>query len=478
MTEPLINQTATSQTHLSASLQPKIQQYAQLKQALVDFVLEAEDDIATGLETYSAKQLSRWSKPTLSGLNRTDLAIDMFVTEGQVDNRSVLDHFIQTSSGATSSPGLTTDEKSWIRQWEKSFNGLFAVASVEADRYILKNWLTAKRYSVWPNATQTAEMIARLAPGEIILTRLSPLEAAEWTFSGPSTLLGKLGKPKLAVAIGNFRQWFPDHLYGDAPELLEAAWESVAQQYEDFVAFFGSSQVTMPGHQLNKKLEAYQSETTEKQLSEVGLSSDQSIQDMAKEAGLSDAEIEEAMTAVGEDSVAAKKLLESKQSLKMVMPKVTLPDELRRAEAVTVFVYPRWGQTFLTDYKALIQQLESTEADPEILDRLIVKHLEHEKAIAPVWAHLAETYPQPLELALRRVLANPAFSLEQDLDSTLAHYRKSLTPTLPESASVPVHLDTLFKAALKAVGKQAGKSSEQKMSKKKKSKKKKSGFGR
>lgn len=471
MTEPQTDQTATSKPQPADSLQPKLQRYAQIKQALLDFVLEAEDDIATALETYSAAQLSRWSKPTLSGLNRTDLAIDMFLTEGQVDNRSILSHFIQTADNST--PVLPTDEKDWVQQWSRSFNGLFAVESVEANGYRLKNWLTAKHYSVWPNETQAAEIIDRLSPGEIILARLSPLAEDEWTFSGPSTLLGKLGKPKLAVAIGNFRKWFPDHLYGDAPELLEAAWESVAQQYKDFVSFFGAAQVTLPGHQLNKKLEAYQSEATEKQLSQAGLSSDQSIQDMAKEAGLSEAEIDEAMSAVGEDSVATKKLLESKQSLKMVMPKVSLPDELRRAEAVTVFVYPRWGQTFLTDYDALAQLLESPPEEPDALDRLVMKHLEHEKAIAPVWTHLANTYPNPLEHSLRRVLKNPDFTLKQDLPSVLTRYDKSLTPTLPESASVPVHLDTLFKAALKAVGKQAGKSSD-----KKKSKKKKSGFGR
>ncbi|MEL6602484.1 MAG: hypothetical protein AAFP20_04565 [Cyanobacteria bacterium J06614_10] len=109
MTEPQTDQTATSKPQPADSLQPKLQRYAQIKQALLDFVLEAEDDIATALETYSAAQLSRWSKPTLSGLNRTDLAIDMFLTEGQVDNRSILSHFIQTADSST--PVLPTDGK-------------------------------------------------------------------------------------------------------------------------------------------------------------------------------------------------------------------------------------------------------------------------------------------------------------------------------------------------------------------------------
>ncbi len=184
-----------------------------------------------------------------------------------------------------------------------------------------------------------------------------------WTFSGPLTLLGKLGEPKLAVAIGNFKQWFPQHLYGDAPELKEAAWDSVKQQHEDFVAFFGAEKLTMPGRELNQKLKVYQAQATESQFAQAGLDSSKSLQALAEDSGLSAEEIEEAMAALGEESKVAKRLLESGRSLKMVMPKVDLPDELRHAESVTVFAHPRWGQTFLTDYSRLEELLaQSGEA--------------------------------------------------------------------------------------------------------------------
>ena len=48
---------------------------------------------------------------------------------------------------------------------------------------------------------------------------------------------------------------------------------------------------------------------------------------------------------------------------------------------------------------------------------------------------------------------------------------KALTPTLPDTASVPVHLHDLFQDALKAVGKS------EKKKKGKKNAKKKAGFG-
>lgn len=441
----------------------QIDQYYELKQTLTHFVFDAEDEIATALESFSAQQLSRWSQPVLSGLDRNALAVDMFLTEGKVGDRTVIDLFIQDN------PDLAA--KNDLRQWQGTFNGLFVVRDASEEGYILMNWLTEKIYAVCTDSSRPEEVMSRFSPGEIVLARLLPITAKHWIFSGPLTLLGKLGKPKLAVAIGNFKKWFPHHLYGDASELKEAAWESVQQQYDDFLAFFGMPPITLSGYELNKKVQAYQAVTTERQLSEAGIDSNKSLQDMAKEAGVSEEEISEALSDVGEENAVAKKLLESKQSLKMVMPKVSLPDDLRRAEKVTVFSHPRWGQTFLKDYSRLIELLENENDETEALDRLVLKYLENEQANAYVWRHIARSHGEAVEPALRRVLDNSEFDIQSNLDSAIAKYEKPLTPELPDSASVPLHLHNLFQEAMQMVGK-----GDKPKSSKKKAKKK-SGFG-
>ena len=450
----------------------RIQHHLILKQNVIDFVLDADNEIATALEAFSAQQLSLWAKPVLSGLNRTDLAIDMFLSEGRADDRAVIDWFLQAN------PAVSAQTKAELKQWPNGFNGLFVVRSVSADGYSLTNWLTDKHYSVCKDSSRPVETMARIGPDEIVLARVLPLTEDTWIFSGPLTLLGKLGNPKLAVAIGNFKKWFPQQLYGDAPELKEAAWESVKQQYDDFLAFFGPPPVTMSGYELNKQLQTYQAKATERQLAESGLDANKSLQELAKDAGVSEEDMTEAIDAIGEESLTAKKLLSSKQALKMVMPELTLPEDLRRAEAVTVFSHPRWGQTFLKDYSRLVELLDqdTSEAnnDPvEALDRLLLKYLEDEQVNANVWDYLAEAYGDRLEAPLKRVLANPDFDIEQDLDKVLAKRGKSLTPQLPDSASVPVHLHNLFQTALKEVGKSA----KQKGEGKKKASKQKSGFG-
>ena len=344
-------QAEATQTALTSDLEELIQQQMALKSALSDFALDAEGDVATALESFSADCSSRWAKPSLSGLSRSELAVDMFVTQGEVSGTPVADLFAEEQAASAK-------EKGWLSEWRRSFNGLFEIRrtqleDAQPDRYELLNWLTEKVYSVSANSNLIVEVASRLEVGEVVLARLLPVAEGEWTFSGPITVMGKLGKPKLAVAINNFRQWFPQQLYGDAPELQEAAWASVRQQYDDFVAFFGGDKVTLSGYELNKKMQTYQAAATEKSLAKAGIDSDRSLKDLVKESGASEAEIDEAMAAVGEESKAAKALLESNQSLKMVMPKIKLPDEVRRAEAVTALVDPRWGEVFLTDYSRL-----------------------------------------------------------------------------------------------------------------------------
>lgn len=435
-----------------------------LKQDLYNFVLDAEGALATALETYSADCLKHWSATNLQGISRSELAIDMFLTEGQVADRSVLEIFLQER------PTLSEADQALVKGWKNAFNGLFKVLQVEegaGKRYELMNWLTEKHYWVSPSAAQAAEDLGRLSPGEIVVTRLLPIAADNWTFSGPLMLLGKLGKPKLAVAIGNFKNWFPGHLYGDAPDLLEEAWASVDHFYSDFVEFFGSDRLTLSGYELNKKLQAYQEVTTERRLAEVGVDGSKSLQELAAESGVSEDDLAESVEALGADADQVSRLFKNKQAVKMAMPSINLPDDLRRAEAVTVFVHPRWGQTFLKDYSRLSQFCETTDDESAAkLDRLTQRYLDDDAVNAYVWHCLADEKPEPLLASLRRVLNRPELTVN-DLDDVLAQAGKPLEPTLPEIASVPIHLHNLFQDALQEVGQSSSKKKSKTKSKQK-----------
>ncbi|MFN6474844.1 hypothetical protein [Nostoc sp. DedQUE07] len=416
----------------------------ELKQALVDFVLDAEGELAQALEVYAAEQLRRGSGDS----TQQDLTIDSFLTAGKVGDKSPLELFIE------SHPDLTESDRSLINSWHHSFIGLFAITNIFPDGFELRNWLTDKHYIVKPNNTQTLQAISRLKVGEILLTRISPVTDSYWMFSGPYTIMGKLGKPKLAVAIGNFKENYKSNLYSDAPDLLEEAWQSVEKYHQQFVDFFGTDELTLPGYQLNKKIAELQEVITEKTFAAAGIDTSKSLAEVAEAAGIGDEEIKAAAQEFGADSNIVSEMFNNKSSKsKMVMPKVDLPAELKKAEQVTALSHPRWGQMFLPTYSK-VQAILSAEDWQSVqgAEKLIRYYLEDKSINAFIWHRLAQQYPTQLENLLQTFLQRP-FRLESDLDTLLQEFHKPIEPELPDIASVPIHLHNLFQEALGEVSK-------------------------
>ena len=425
----------------------------QLKQALVEFVLDAEGELAESLESYVAAK-SRSQGNRHDAVYEQNLLIDSFLIEGQIGDKTPLDLFLESHQN------LSEDDRKLISTWQRSFIGLFTVTQVVPDGFDLMNWLTAKHYTVKPNDPKTLQEMERFKAGEILLTRISPVTESDWMFSGPCMPMGRLGKPKLAVAIGNFKDNHKDALYSDAPDLLEQAWESVAEYHKEFIDFFGSDEVTLPGYQLNKKINEFQELITKRRMAAAGIDESKSLSEIAEEAGVTQEELKAAAEEAGADSKAVSQLFDQSQGkAKMVMPKVELPADLKKAEQVSVFTHPRWGQMFLptyTQFKVILES-EDWESNPAT-PKLVRKYLEDSMINAFIWHRLAQLYPTQLEKVLQKVLERPEFNLDRDLDPLLQEHGKPLEPELPDIASVPVHLHNLFQEALVEVNKSKSKS--------------------
>jgi hypothetical protein len=134
-----------------------------LKKALLEFVLDAEGDLAIALETYSAEYLSRFAKSQYQGSGQTELVIDSFLNEGKVGKKTPLTLFLE------STPALDEPDRTLVEGWQRSFTGLFSVTQVLSSGFELMNWMTAKHYIVKSNGLQSPEQLARLKLGEIVL---------------------------------------------------------------------------------------------------------------------------------------------------------------------------------------------------------------------------------------------------------------------------------------------------------------------
>ena len=448
----------------------KLQHAGELKQALVDFVYDAEGELAVALERYSAARLTRPQSPSMSqplnqSMNQKDLLIELFLLEGEVTGENPIELFIQ------SHPKLSEGDRQMLQNWRSGFVGLFAITQILEDGFELMNWMTEKRYITKPTSAEDLETMQRLKSGEIILTQIAPVEADLWMFFSPWIQLGKLGKPKLAVAIGNFKENYRRYLYSDAPDLLEQSWQSVGEYHQKFKLFFGSDELTLSGYELSKKLTEFQDEMIQEQLAAAQIDPSKSLDEMAEEAGISQEELEESMQELGAEPEAIAQLFNGKNNgktngktaTKMVTPKAELPPHLKKAERVTVITHPRWGQMLLPDHWKIQQILEEkTWKDDNNTGKLIQKYLEDPQINAYIWHLLAERYPDTLEAALAEILEQPNFKLQHDLDELLTKHHKPLEPELPDIASAPIHLHNLFQEAIQELNKSKSKSKNKK----------------
>ncbi|HEY9617101.1 MAG TPA: hypothetical protein V6C64_09680 [Microcoleaceae cyanobacterium] len=440
-------------------------QAKELRETVIDFVLDAEGELAVALESYSAAKLAQISKSQQQTGSLNDLVVTLFLMEGRVGEQTPLELFVQEQ------PSLSASDRALIQNWSHAFMGLFEVMQVQPDGFEVMSWTTAKHYQVKLQDPREQERLARLKAGDIVLAPIAPISNDEWMFFNPPALLGKLGKPKLAVAVGSFKDNYKNYLYSDAPELLAEAWKSVARYHDEFVEFFGSDELTLPGHQLDKKLTEFQTVIADRRFEAAGIDRSKSLEELASEAGLSDDEIAEAAAEMGADPKALADLKAGKQP-DMVTPKIAIPDALKKAEQVTMLSHPHWGQLFLPRYSTLQALLtaEDWQSVPNA-DKLIRQALEDPQMNAFVWHRLADRYPQSLEAVLRAVLDRPTLNLKTDLDQVLQEFGKPIQPELPEIASVPVHLNDLFQDALLEVHK-----SKKDSQAKEKSKRKAAGF--
>lgn len=417
-----------------------------LKEELVDFVYDAEGELAVALETYAAEHSSR----ERHDITAQNMMIDTFILSQPVRDQTPLELFLEAT------PNLTPEEQNLLKSWEHSFIGLFEVLEADSDDLKLMNWLTAKSYPVILDSSVVDPELARLKPGEIILARIAPFGTQDWILLGSGILKGKLGKPKLAVAIGEFKKNYQPFLYSDAPELLEQSWNSVGEYHDEFVSFFGSDRISLPGYQLNQKLIQLYEQLNQKQLAAAGIDQSKSLRELAAEAGTDEEEMKQAALESGATEADVTKMFESKTL--MVTPKVELPDDIKKAEEVTVFSHRRWGQMLLPNYVQLTQLLSNPtpETEPK-LEKWLSKYLKEPQFNYYVWQDLKQHAPQNLELVLQKILQNPDFSLEADLAQVLLTFDKRSEPDLPEIASVPKHLDDLFKDALTQIQKSKSK---------------------
>ena len=120
-------------------MQKSIEKAIQLKNTLVNFIYDAEGEIAVALETYAAEK----GKKNTYGIKQQNLTTDLFITVGMIDDKTPLEIFLEHTKD------LDPQDIELIKLWQNNFIGLFEIQAIYDNYYQLMNWLTAKTYKVY-----------------------------------------------------------------------------------------------------------------------------------------------------------------------------------------------------------------------------------------------------------------------------------------------------------------------------------------
>jgi hypothetical protein len=228
----------------------------------------------------------------------------------------------------------------------------------------------------------------------------------------------------------------------------------------------GGDTLTLPGYKLNQKIGELQQKMSRERLAAAGIDDSKSLGEILESSGTDEAELTEAAAELGVDGAAVSKIIQSKQKLSMVTPKVDLPPEIKQAEAVTAFSHPHWGQMFVTTYQQFTNLLGKNDPESQTKKELLIrKYLDEPQINYYVWQKLVAENPPEIEKLLQKILDRPNFKVKTDLNALLLEYNKPTKPKLPEIASVPTHLNDLFEEAVAIVQKSKSRSKKKSKSK-------------
>jgi SEC-C motif len=345
--------------------------------------------------------------PPGSAVNDADFVsfLDWFILQHRLpDGRVVVDHFVAAH------PELPEAERNMLLGWKDVVEGIFRAERREGDALILANLIDELTYPVYSN--MGPDVFSRVPAGAYLITRLAPVEDA-WLISGHSRLYPASDRAEVLRIAAELALQLPALSFRN-PAKLEQAWELQREDRRDFIAFFGSDLVVIPGHELQERLRAY---------------AHFKMYEVRNAKGRTAAELAEK---------------EYGQVPPLVVPE--LPEALLAAETVGVIYDEVEGINFFPEFGRVAETFASPDLVADDLYREAVLGYLRSPDIAPLpLRRLVERDLERANRVFRTALRQPHFSWERDGEALLRRYKASYFDRPPLPSITPVS-DSLARA--------------------------------
>ncbi len=316
--------------------------------------------------------------------NQAANVLDAFILQYQLpDGKTPLEHFVAAH------PELPEAERELLLGWRDVVEGVFTVQKRDGEALLVDNLIDELMYRIRSPRGRAA--FAQLAGGSFLVARLVPI-GDEWLISGAHSVLpwisaGVAYRLAAELAVANPALVFRN------PANIARAWKMQAEERADFIAFFGSDLVVLPGADLEERMHAY----AHYQIYEAKDREGRTVAERATRV----------YGAVPQP------------------PDPDLPQGFSELETVGVVFDEVDGLKFLPNYRLVAEAF----LDPELLadDRYrdaVRSYLEDPEISPRVLARLAEVDPERASGVMQRLLEQPDFTWERDGEALL-HERKA-----------------------------------------------------
>jgi hypothetical protein len=294
------------------------------------------------------------------------------------DGRTVIDHFLEKH------PKLPVAERAMLQGWKNSVEGVFQIERRQGDALVAVNLIDELTYRIYSN--MGPGVFSRMPAGSFLVTRVVPVED-EWVLSGYSRVWPaseRTGAYRLAAQLATLR---PSLSFRN-PRKLEQAWELQRADRSEFVGFFGSDMVVIPGRELKERLRAYAH---------------------SKQHELHDAQGR---------SAAEREQQESGRTPSRLMPQ--LPEGFYEMATVGAIYDEVEGLSFFPEFGLVEETFARPELAAEPAHRKAVLEYLHNPDIGPLpLRRLGERDPVHADRVFRTILRQPGFSWERDGEALL-----------------------------------------------------------
>ena len=216
-----------------------IERSGELKQALVQF--GTGERYRTDLDEWLARHAPRGE----AGLVNT---VDAFLLQHPVRyGRTVVDEFIEEH------PELSRADRELLLSWRDVVEGVFLVKQHEGDALQLFNLVDELTYRAHSNMGPAALAVAE--EGYYLAGRLVPI-AGEWLVSGVLRVYPPSERDTAGYIAAELASKSPRLVFRN-PQKLALAWKLQREDREEFLRFFGSDLVVVPGRELPERMQAF-----------------------------------------------------------------------------------------------------------------------------------------------------------------------------------------------------------------------------